>query len=130
MEGQGAEKFAPDSTELAEDVLLLYGHNREHVLGRTSSNTLKVTKDNVGLYFECELPDTTIGNDVRELIRRRDLKGASFGFVPIQDDMVDGIRVVKRARIKEISLVSMPFYEDNESLGLRSRGVRKWQNLV
>jgi HK97 family phage prohead protease len=62
------------------DVVCLFNHNADHVLGRTSAGTLRLTADSKGLNFECDLPNTSAGNDVRESIKRGDICGCSFAF--------------------------------------------------
>lgn len=64
------------------DVRLLWGHNPNQVLARSNKGqgTLKLRADQRGLYFEAVLPDTQLGRDAKELIRRGDITGASFGF--------------------------------------------------
>ena len=62
------------------DVRALFNHDPSMLLGRQSSGTLTVGVDTEGLEFEVNLPNTTVGNDVRELAERGDITGASFGF--------------------------------------------------
>jgi HK97 family phage prohead protease len=62
------------------DVVALFNHNQDQVLGRTSSGTLRLNADKVGLAFELDLPNTTIGRDVYESVKRGDLNGCSFAF--------------------------------------------------
>jgi HK97 family phage prohead protease len=62
------------------DVVALFNHNQDQVLGRTTSGTLRLNADKVGLAFELDLPNTTIGRDVYESVKRRDLNGCSFAF--------------------------------------------------
>src|SRR5882724_9266601 len=62
------------------DVVALFNHNPDQVLGRTTSGTLRLNADKVGLAFELDLPNTTIGRDVYESVKRNDLNGCSFAF--------------------------------------------------
>jgi hypothetical protein len=39
-----------------------------------------VSADDHGLHYEIDLPDTTLGTDVAELLRRGDISGSSLGF--------------------------------------------------
>ena len=68
------------------DVPMTYNHNRGQLLGRTKSNTLKLSKDEKGLAFRVEIPNTATGNEVYELVKRGDLYENSFGFVVTRDD--------------------------------------------
>ncbi|PSW05045.1 HK97 family phage prohead protease [Photobacterium rosenbergii] len=96
------------------DVLAVYYHKEENLLARTSSGTLKLTEKPEGLYFEIELPDTTLANDLTELIQRGDLKGVSFNMTVLADRFdfttEPPNRVIQHAVISEISIVPKPAY--------------------
>ena len=66
----------------ASDARSLYNHNALYVLGRESSGTLRLSADEHGLEYEVDLPNTTYASDLRELVERGDITGASFAFVP------------------------------------------------
>ena len=68
------------------DVLCLVNHDMRALLGRTMNGTCRVKEDDKGLCFECDLPNTSAGNDVRELIKRGDMSQCSFGFCVDEDD--------------------------------------------
>ena len=71
----------------AVDVLCRYQHDDNHLLGRTASGTLVLTRDDTGLLYDVPaLPDTTSGRDVAELCRRGDVTGSSFAFRTLEDD--------------------------------------------
>ena len=48
------------------------------LLGTTAAGTLRLSQDDVGLRYEIDLPDTSTGRDVRALVARGDVQGASF----------------------------------------------------
>lgn len=64
------------------DVVMLYNHDTNQILARSvnGEGTLKLSLDDHGLKFSFEAPNTTVGNDVLELVRRGDLTGCSFAF--------------------------------------------------
>jgi hypothetical protein len=62
------------------DVIATFNHDTRSLLGRTSSGTLRVGEDREGGWYEIDLPDTTVGRDVAELLKRGDLRGSSFTF--------------------------------------------------
>jgi HK97 family phage major capsid protein/HK97 family phage prohead protease len=62
------------------DVRCLFNHDRNVVLGRTKAGTLRLSADANGLRFDCDLPDTQAGRDLRESIGRRDIDQCSFAF--------------------------------------------------
>lgn len=120
--GGFTEVFAPtsiDRTLASVDVRALSGHDHVRLLGRVSAKTLRLSKDAGGLVFDLWLPDTTDGRDVYELVRRRDLTGASFAFVVVHDGEAWDFastpprRTVTDTLIREISLVAWPAYPDS-----------------
>ena len=104
------------------DVKLYYNHDSSMPLARTRAGTLILKSDRQGLAFDAELPDTTLGRDVRVLLERGDLSGEmSFGFFVEEDswnrDRTE--RLVKRAKLVEISIVQDAAYSQTSS-SLRS----------
>ena len=64
------------------DVVMLVNHEVSSVLGRTTAGTLRLASDDSGLRFECDLPNTQLGRDTHELIKRGDFNnGCSFAFI-------------------------------------------------
>ena len=101
-----------------DDVVGLRDHNPSMLLGRTASGTLRVGVDGDGLAFEVpKLPNTTYANDLRELVDRRDLRGASFGFLPGADKIgraPDGRQLRTHTSIRrllDVSVVTLPAYD-------------------
>jgi HK97 family phage prohead protease len=106
------------------DVLALYNHSSGKVLGRTKSGTLKLEIDNVGLKFTCQLPDTTVANDMVVSIERGDIEGCSFGFVTesdvwTSDDNGMAIRTLLDVTLYEVTITAEPAYPAT-SVSLRS----------
>ena len=98
---------ALDKADLT-DVYLLKGHNYDYVLGHTRAN-LRLEVDDVGLFYECELPNTRDARDVFNLVESNIVDGNSFGFFT-DDEVVDGVRVVRNLILDEISVVPRPAY--------------------
>jgi HK97 family phage prohead protease len=61
-----------------QDVVALFNHDSNIVLGRTSSGTLELSSDDKGLKYVVTPPVSRA--DVLELIQRRDVRGSSFAF--------------------------------------------------
>jgi HK97 family phage prohead protease len=105
------------------DIVCLRDHNPSMILGRTTSGTLRVTQDEVGLRFECDLPDTTQANDLVTSLERKDINGCSFGFYCTRDNWHedDGLEVrdVIEADVFDCSVVTYPAYPAT-SVSLRS----------
>lgn len=114
-----------DVLERGDDVVALRDHDPALLLGRTSSGTLRLDVDGQGLSFEVDLPDTSYASDVRELVGRGDLAGASFGFLPGKDTVglaKDGRQLRTHTsvqRLLDVSVVALPAYEGT-SVTLRS----------
>ena len=62
------------------DVVCLFNHNPNFVLGRTSADTLSVRSTSKGLAFDCDMPNTSYARDLSESIKRGDIKACSFAF--------------------------------------------------
>jgi len=100
------------------DVLALFNHNHDALLGRTKVRTLRLSEDNPGLLAEIDAPDTTLGRDLVTLVQRGDLSGWSFGFVVLDEDWDDSrempLRVLKKIDLHEVSICISPAYESTD----------------
>lgn len=104
----------------APKIKAIYEHDTSQLLGRLGSNTLRLSEDEKGLKFELDLPNTTLGNDVAELVKRGDLSGCSFGFIVRSENWTDAGRELLDVDLFEITLTSDPAYEAT-SVDLRSK---------
>ncbi|WP_443701100.1 HK97 family phage prohead protease, partial [Pseudomonas sp.] len=80
------------------------------LLGRVGAGTLRLKEDDVGLAFELDLPDTSLGRDVAELVKRGDVDGCSFGFVSVTDKWEGEQRSLHAVDLHEITITSNPAY--------------------
>ncbi len=118
--GGFVERIDPHAFDdvLTDDVRCLFNHNPDHLLARTKSGTLTLSVDQKGLMYECELPNTRLGQDLLELIERGDIAESSFAFaVDVQewDEQEDApaIRTIKKVkRLYDVSPVTYPAYPD------------------
>jgi HK97 family phage prohead protease len=106
------------------DVRGLLNHNPDMLLARTP-NTLRLTSDSHGLEFELDLPDTTAGHDVREMVDAKLITGCSFGFIAdgqtwSTHDGKDLRTHTDVKRLLDVSVVTYPAYEGT-SVSLRSK---------
>lgn len=130
-DGSTYERFAPGAfdSHLATnpDVVCLFNHNADHVLGRTP-DTLRLTADQSGLHYSVDLPDTTTAKDLKTSIARGDIRGSSFAFRPTEVEWTrDGakdIRLIRAATVHDVSPVTTPAY-GGSSCGLRSAEERQ-----
>ncbi|TMU85494.1 HK97 family phage prohead protease [Bacillus sp. BHET2] len=108
------------------DIRALFNHNWDHVLGRTKNGTLTVEEDTRGLKFEVELPNTSLARDLAESMRRGDINQCSFGFWATGEawdySVEPAVRTLNEVELYEISVVSIPAYEDTE-VSLRSKEI-------
>lgn len=65
-----------------DDVRGLFNHDSAVVLGRSGAGTLRLSVDAVGLRYEIDPPDTQAARDLIQSLRRGDISGSSFAFVP------------------------------------------------
>lgn len=109
------------------DVLCCVNHDVNMLLGRTASDTLRLSTDDVGLRYEIDMPSTTAGRDAMELAKRGDLFGSSFTFSVApsgerwtEDDEGRKTRFLSEVRLYELGPVVSPAYLDS-TVGVRSR---------
>lgn len=110
------------------NVPLLWQHDKNQVLATTQSGNLRLKEDGKGLYVEANLPDTTLGRDVREMISRGDVRGMSYGIQTAREDSkvsrVDGVihrSIANVRRLIDVTLTWEPAYPDT-SVELRTLG--------
>jgi uncharacterized protein len=106
-----------DSSDL--DCIATMNHDVDKILGRTKSGTLRLRSDDNGLFFDCDLPNTTYALDLYESINRGDMSECSFAFGPCDDEYgeedVEGersvVRTIKRfGSLRDVSIVTSPAY--------------------
>lgn len=136
------EEIAPGAFNRAisenNDIRALFNHDWNNVLGRTKSGTLQLSEDERGLKFEVTLPNTSLGRDLKESMQRGDINECSFGFIPTEEHWDYNVEPAKRMILEvdlfEISVVSIPAYEDTEASVIRSKEmnnhVEKRMNLI
>jgi len=109
------------------DVVMCYNHDPSQMLARSRNGegTLHLELDDHGLKFRFDVPNTSLGNDVLELVKRGDLAGCSFAFAvdpsnPNAEKWEEGEDGVLHRYIHEIaglydcSVVTYPAYPDTD----------------
>lgn len=122
--GGFVETISPEALKDADlsDVRCLIDHDSSKVLGRTTSETLELNIDDEGLYFRCQLPNTSYSKDLYENIRLGNINQCSFGFVLDEDGdsfekRDDGLFKRTLRKIKslfDVSVVTYPAYDDTD----------------
>lgn len=122
---QFREIIRPGAFDVAGlDLKCFFNHNRDELLGRMSSGTLKVSTDSTGLRFDVTLPEYAKGKLV-ELVSRGDIRGCSFAFDPTRTKdkwtMIEGMptRELLQIAVDEVSIVIDPAYQAT-SVSVRS----------
>ena len=111
------------------DVRLLIDHTPSMgTLARSKygEGSLRLSVEDDGLQFETELPNTSLGNEILEGIRRGDFDAMSFGFYVGKDDWKENIdgtydrRILAIDKLVECSILSqVPAYQATD-VALRS----------
>lgn len=114
-----AEVFAPGAFRgrIADDALLLYGHDFDRPLASRRAGSLTLADDDTGLHLEARIdPATSWARDVLAAHAAGLIGGVSPGFrVAPGGDRVerrgaDLLRTVTAAELHEISIVTRPAY--------------------
>ena len=118
------------------DIRALADHDTAKVLGRTKSNTLKLSVDDKGLYGEITInKNDTEAVNLYERVKRGDIDQCSFGFNILNETMeqrADGTTkwTITEIELFEVSVVTFPAYSDT-SVEARSEQIKqmKQRNL-
>ena len=109
--------------DLKKDVRAMIGHDSGRIIGRSKSNTLRMSEDERGLAVEINLPDTTDARDLAANISAGNIDGMSFGFRTRSAIWEEGeeydIRHLNDVELLEVSVVAFPAYPAT-SIGVRS----------
>lgn len=112
----------------SQDVRALFNHDANQVLGRTKAGTLKLREDDRGLAIRIDPPDTQLGRDVMEMVRRGDVSQMSFAFTA--RDGGERLTITRRGDVEvyeaeildvdlyDVAPVTYPAYKDTD-IGLR-----------
>ncbi len=131
------ERIAPTAFDRAireDDIRGLKNHDPNLLLGRSKSNTMRLSVDAVGLRYEIEPPDTQAGHDTIKELRRGDLDGSSFSFtiaeggeqvnkVRMDDGPTVYIRNLTELQVYDVGPVTFPAYSATSS------GVRCYRSI-
>lgn len=124
--GGFVEILLPGSLRLIpeqDQIKAFYYHDTHKPLGSLDKGTLKLTFDDVGLFYSIVLPDTQTGRDLAVSINRGDIRQSSFGLIVHKENWKEEngtlIREVVEAEVFEVSPVVYPAYPDT-SVALRN----------
>ena len=108
------------------DVVALFNHNNDYVLGRSSSGTMRFDIDIDGVRYEIDAPQTqTIRDLVIAPMKRGDIRGSSFQFSIFEEDgdsweydkvnQVYHRNILRVQKLYDLSPVTMPAYSQSTS---------------
>jgi HK97 family phage prohead protease len=105
------------SLQSRNEVKLLWNHDSGEPLASLRGGTMQLVEDERGLKVTAQLPNTTRGRDVAELLRTNVINEMSFGFNVIKDNWSrDGqTRTLESVRLFEVSVVSFGAYKATEA---------------
>lgn len=78
------------------DVRVLQDHVSHLIMGRTKAGTARVGIDNIGGWYEADLPDSPNGHNLRVAVERGDIDQSSWGFMVRRTAETMGDRWEKR----------------------------------
>lgn len=114
--GYFVERVAPGAftkTIQADDVRALFNHDPSLVIGRSNRN-LRMSEDSVGLYFEVDMPNTSVSRDLQENIRTGLISQCSIGFYARGAELSkqDGVwtRTLTEIQLFDVSPVTYPAF--------------------
>lgn len=107
----------------SSNIVFLYNHDYNQVIARANKGkgTLNIDLRDDGVYFDLDVPNTTMGNDLLENIRLGNITQCSFGFSyaneegAYKDEKIDDVwyrNVYKIGKLYDLSAVTYPAYDD------------------
>jgi HK97 family phage prohead protease len=114
-----------------QDVIAVFNHDPNILLGRTSSGTLELSSDDKGLKYSVTPPAERA--DIISLILRKDLRGSSFAFTVSKDsesfssDANGAVRSIREVSgLYDVGPVVNPAYPSSTT-GIALRSYEAWK---
>ncbi len=132
--GWFTERVMPEAFDAAlsggDDVRALVNHNPDKLLGRLSAGTLRLDIDKRGLYYVVDLPDTQVGRDTWESIRRGDMRGNSMQFhvtkeTEAREDNTP-IREIRSVQLFDVGPGTFPVFESTDVQAYSLKDAQRW----
>ena len=124
------DRGAFDNAVGRDDVLAVFNHNDDNLLGRSSAETLQLTIDEIGLRYEIPFDENDPDHvRVQSKVNRGDVSGSSFAFWDpstewrdnVEYDGKDGVSIrtiLDVGNLYDVGPVSFPAYKGT-SAGMR-----------
>lgn len=110
--------------ENGERVRYLYQHKMDTPIGKMK----ELYEDDKGLVFVAEIPKTTLGMDVLELMKAGVITENSVGILPIQKQFKDDYREITEVKLYEISAVTLA--ANDQAKILEVKGTKNLDELL
>ena len=116
--------FTRTLADPTQEIVCLFNHNEDVILGRKSAGTLTLEQTDRGLRFSCSVPETSAARDVYTNLKLGNIRECSFGFGiddPDTDESwqkeSDGtmLRTLKNVRLFDVSVVTFPAYSNTSA---------------
>jgi len=113
-------RSAVEGDILTSDIQCCFNHDKNQLLGRTSNGTMTIEVNDSGAFYRAEIPETSYGKDMEVHLKRGNIFGSSFVFIPNSDGMEitrneeDGVIEITHntmSRIRSIDPVFSPQYK-------------------
>lgn len=115
------ERFEPGAVSFG-DVIANLHHDRAQPLARTGGGGLTLEDGPDALRARIELPDTGLGRDARELVRRGVLRGLSAEFRATGERWEGSERVITAANLTGLAIVDRAAYAGSTIEEARAAG--------
>lgn len=123
--GEYYVRIAPGSAEFLTPTFALFHHDYSNVLARNDNGSLRLTKDDIGVKVEIDLPETTLGRDLESLVRGGLVGGMSFAAMPTKftEKTEDGKRIIEFNSFKcdEVTVTPIPAFHE-ATVGMKGDG--------
>ena len=107
--GEFKEQFRSGAFTPIGDVIANLQHDRGKPLARNSEGGgLELIDGQDELKARIDLPDTSIGRDTRELVKRGILRGLSLEFAVTEEKYNEGLRDISKAQLIGLGIVDRP----------------------
>jgi uncharacterized protein len=130
VNGRFKEQVVPKTFERAlqkaENVDLLFNHDKNRKLGSTIEGNLELFEDNIGLRAIATITD----EDVINKARNDELKGWSFGFVDNKPNFKDGTDGIQMRYLEDIDLLEVSILDKLPAYLATTVEMRGEENVV
>ncbi|MCX7903273.1 MAG: HK97 family phage prohead protease [Caloramator sp.] len=128
--GPFIEKIEPKvferALQRADDVELLFNHDKNKKLGSIKEGNLELYEDNIGLRAIATITD----EEIVEKAKNNKLKGWSFGFIANEDEWEEGKDGIQRRTIKDLDLIEVSILDKTPAYIATSIEVRNDKSVI